>query len=84
MAYTGVLRQESAGKIHGWACEYCGLKAETARRSAPEAWLNSGGRGIRLSSMTYIASAIFCTERCHAKWNKKPWPPVKDEAEVSF
>ena len=61
-----------------------GLKAETTKREPPQEWRDSTGRWLRCSSFTYTTSDIFCTDRCHAKWNKLPWPPVKEEAGVDF
>jgi hypothetical protein len=86
VAYTGVLRRETAGEIHGYACDYCGLKAETTKCEPPQEWLNGNGNLVRFSGgyRSHRFSDLFCTKRCHAKWNKLPWPPVKDEAEVNF
>lgn len=79
MAYTGVLRRETAGEIHGWACDYCGLKAETLKRQPPEEWRDTRGTNFRIATLTYTTSATLCTKRCVALWANEPWPPVKDE-----
>jgi hypothetical protein len=86
MAYTGELRQESAGAIHGWACDYCGLKAETSKRESPQEWYDGSGRSLQYGGSfgRYPSSSLYCTERCHAKWNKKPWPPEKEEDELEY
>jgi len=84
VAYTGELWREAAGAIHGWACDYCGLKAETTKREFPREWRNCRGRVGMFSSMTYVNERIFCTERCCALWNKKPWPPESEKEDLSF
>ena len=86
MAYTGELRQEVAGAIHGYACDYCGLKAESTKREPPQEWLGGDGSLVRFSSAFtgFRYSDLFCSKRCHAKWNELPWPPVKVTEEISY
>lgn len=80
MAFLGQLRAETAGPVYGWACDFCGQKAESSKREQPSSWYDSMGRGIEFSGhCTYTISPLYCTKRCHAMWNKKPWPPEETE-----
>lgn len=77
MAFLGTLRVETAGPVYGWACDFCGQKAESSEKKQPTCWYDSSGR--QPSSMSYITSSLYCTERCVAMWNKEPWPPEKED-----
>jgi len=82
MAFLGKLRVETAGPIYGWACDFCGQKAESSKKEQPSCWYDLGGGQMRFSYGGYITSSLFCTQRCYALWNKKPWPP--EETNDSF
>jgi len=88
MAYLGQIRVETAGPVYGWACDFCGQKAETAlgpegQRSPPNEWYGNqyfDGTplyNIRSKPLTYVSDALYCTERCYCIYNGKPWPAPK-------
>jgi hypothetical protein len=82
VAFIGKLRVETAGPIYGWACDFCGQKAESSTKEQPKCWYDSGGSRIEFGGYnTYTISSLYCTQRCHAMWNKKPWPPEENDAD---
>ena len=76
MAFLGQLRIAADKKVYGWACDYCGINAESyGDGQPPDEWYTSSKYTIRISPLTYTCSSLYCSKRCHAKYNDLPWPP---------
>lgn len=80
MAYLGQLRRTATEIVHGWACDYCGVNAESyGERNPPKEWRTSEKYTVNISPLYYVSSSLYCSKRCCAKYKGLPWPPPEEE-----